>query len=162
MSPHRFPPRPTAVDGERAAEEGIEQYPVFVDYGQRARDSELKACLTGLQRLRVRAPVVLDLKGFGAVVRSGLTDPALDVVEQAFTPGRNALFILVAASYGIQVGADTVAIGLLDERRRLFPDQSRAFLASAEAFLALAFGRDMKILAPLMYMSKADVEAERD
>jgi 7-cyano-7-deazaguanine synthase len=95
-------------------------------------------------------------------VRSGLTDPALDVVEQAFTPGRNALFILVAASYGIQVGADTVAIGLLDERRRLFPDQSRAFLASAEAFLALAFGRDMKILAPLMYMSKADVEAERD
>jgi 7-cyano-7-deazaguanine synthase len=142
-----------------AVEEGIEQYPVFIDYGQRARNRELKACRTGLERLGVRAPTVVDLKGFGAVVRSGLTDSLLDVVEQAFTPGRNALFILVAAAYAMQVGADAVALGLLDERRRLFPDQSRAFLSSAELFLAMAFGRDIKILAPLMHMSKADVVA---
>jgi 7-cyano-7-deazaguanine synthase len=142
-----------------AAEERVEQYPLFIDYGQRARDRELKACIRGLKRLGVRTPAVADLKGFGAIVRSGLTDPVLDVVEQAFTPGRNALFILIAAAYAVQVGADAVAIGLLDERRRLFPDQSCAFLVSAEAFLALALGRDIKILAPLMHMSKADVVA---
>lgn len=139
------------------AEEGGEQYPLFINYGQRARHRELAACQETLARLHLRAPEVADLAGFGTLIRSGLTDPTLDIVDDAFTPGRNALFLLVGAAYASQVGAGAVAIGLLDERYRLFPDQSRSFIEGAQEFLYRALGQEIVLLAPLMSMSKADV-----
>lgn len=99
----------------------------------------------------------MNLSGYGSLIASGLTDPDKDVVADAFTPGRNALFLLVAASYAVTVDAGAVAIGLLDERYRLFPDQSRAFLDECEKLLASALGREIALIAPLMRMSKADV-----
>jgi 7-cyano-7-deazaguanine synthase len=107
--------------------------------------------------LQLPPPEVANLGGFGALIRSGLTDPALDVVQDAFTPGRNALFLLVAASYAATQEAGAVAIGLLDERYRLFPDQSHAFIEEAEEFVYRALGREIRIMAPLMKMSKAAV-----
>jgi 7-cyano-7-deazaguanine synthase len=110
-----------------------------------------------LASLKLPEPSVARLDGFGALIRSGLTDTKLDVVDNAFTPGRNALFLLVAASYAMQVNADAVAIGLLDERYRLFPDQSKVFIEATEEFLFRAMGKQISLLAPLMTMSKSDV-----
>jgi 7-cyano-7-deazaguanine synthase len=140
-----------------AAEEAQRQYPLFIDYGQKARDRELAACRNAMARLGLSDPHIAALAGFGALIPSGLTDPELDVVDDAFTPGRNALFLLVGASYAAICGAGGVAIGLLDERCRLFPDQSRAFLQSAEEFVYRAIGREITLVAPLMHMAKADV-----
>lgn len=139
------------------AEQGQTQHPLFIDYGQKAKERELAACRASMARLGLAAPRVATLAGFGALIRSGLTDPALDIVEYAFTPGRNALFLLLGASYAVTVEAQAVAIGLLDERHRLFPDQSRAFLNSAGEFLYRALGREITVMAPLMSMVKADV-----
>ena len=100
-----------------ARDVGKEQYPLFVDFGQRARTRELAACRRSMAALNLPEPVVMDVNGFGKVVRSGLTDKTLRVYEDAFTPGRNLLFLLVAAAYAHRVGADTVGIGLLHEIR---------------------------------------------
>src|SRR3954451_23853635 len=96
------------------AELGRVQHPLFIDYGQRARDRELAACRASLARLGLPEPRVAGLGGYGALIRSGLTDASLDVVDEAFTPGRNALFLLVGAAYAVTVGAEAVALGLLD------------------------------------------------
>jgi 7-cyano-7-deazaguanine synthase len=140
-----------------AAEEGQTQHPLFIDYGQKARDRELAACRGAMAHLGLPKPQIAALSGFGALIRSGLTDPARDVVNSAFTPGRNALFLLIGASYAVTQSAGAVTIGLLDERYRLFPDQSRAFLESAREFLYRALGREIAVVAPLMTMAKADV-----
>lgn len=142
-----------------AREEGLEQYPLFVDYGQRSKDKELAACRAVLARLGLPEPKVAKLDGFGGLIRSGLTDPSLRVLEDAFTPGRNLLFLLVASSYAVQRGADAVSIGLLHEDSSLFPDQTNNFLAQAEALLSLSTGKSMRVIAPLAEFHKIDVVA---
>jgi 7-cyano-7-deazaguanine synthase len=142
-----------------AQEEGLIQYPLFVDYGQRARDRELAACHHAMSALGLPEPNVADLSGFGALIHSGLTDSSLDIVKDAFTPGRNMLFILIAAAYAVQVKADAISIGLLHESTSLFPDQTSTFLNEAEALICRCMKRDIKLLAPLASFQKADVVA---
>lgn len=142
-----------------AKDEGLEQFPLFVDYGQRAKDKELEACRRVMTRLNLPPPKLANLGGFGELIRSGLTDPNLRVLEDAFTPGRNMLFLLVAASYAYQKGADAVSIGLLHEDASLFPDQTTAFLKDAEKIIKRCMGREMRVLAPLSEFHKIDVVA---
>lgn len=142
-----------------AQEEGLRQYPLFVDYGQRSRGRELAACRRAMADLNLPEPKVADLSGFGTLIRSGLTDPKLHIVEDAFTPGRNMLFLLTAAAYAYQVDADAISIGLLHESTSLFPDQTSAFLHDAEDMIMRCMGRSIRVLAPLTAFHKTDVVA---
>jgi len=140
-----------------AIEEGLRTYPLFVDYGQRARDRELAACSLAMKKLGLPEPEIADLSGFGKLIRSGLTDPNLHIIDDAFTPGRNMLFLLIAAAYAHQKNADAISIGLLHESTSLFPDQTSGFLAEAERMIRLCMGRQIKVLAPLASFTKPDV-----
>ena len=93
-----------------AKEEGIQQFPLFVDYGQRSRDRELAACRSAMAKLQLPDLKVADLSGYGRLIKSGLTDPNQRVLEDAFTPGRNLLFLLVAAAYAFQRDADAIVL----------------------------------------------------
>jgi 7-cyano-7-deazaguanine synthase len=140
-----------------AKESGVAHFPLFIDYGQRAAQREWLTCQAVHQSLRLPVPVRMDLSGFGQVIASGLTREELPVKEEAFTPGRNFLFLLMGSSYAYQVGASSVAIGLLAEQFSIFPDQRRGFLSQAESAISTAMGRDISILTPLMDFGKADV-----
>lgn len=140
-------------------EEGLQQYLLFIDYGQRSRERELAACRRTMDELGLPEPKVANLSGFGELIRSGLTDTTLHVVQDAFTPGRNMLFLLTAAAYAYKVDADAVSIGLLHESTSLFPDQTAAFLNDAENIITRCLGRNIKVLAPLADFLKADVVA---
>ncbi|TAH33671.1 MAG: 7-cyano-7-deazaguanine synthase [Alphaproteobacteria bacterium] len=143
--------------GVLAREEGMEIFPLFVDYGQRAAKKEWDICVNVHNALNMPAPIKMNLCGFGEIIQSGLTSPALDIKEDAFTPGRNLLFLLAGSSYAYQVGAGAVAIGLLAEQFSLFPDQRKPFLNQAEETIKIALGRSIAITAPLFDFSKADV-----
>lgn len=142
-----------------AQEEGLQIFPLFVDYGQRARDRELAACRLAMKKLGLLEPQIADLSGFGQLIRSGLTDSSLHIVDDAFTPGRNMLFLLTAAAYAYQKKADAVSIGLLHESTSLFPDQTSGFLREAERMISQCMGRTIKVLAPLSSFTKPDVVA---
>jgi 7-cyano-7-deazaguanine synthase len=142
-----------------AREEGLVQYPLFIDYGQRSRDRELAACRRAMKELGLPEPVIAELGGYGRLIRSGLTDLNLRIIEDAFTPGRNMLFLLTAAAYAYQIAADAIAIGLLHEETSIFPDQTAAFLSEAEAMLERCMGRQIKVLAPLAAFHKKEVVA---
>lgn len=135
----------------------MEQFPLFIDYGQRAAKREWQTCQAVHHSLGLPTPVRMDLSGFGQVIASGLTREELPLKEAAFTPGRNFLFLLMGSSYAYQVGASSVAIGLLSEQFSIFPDQRRAFLSQAEQAISTAMGRGVSILTPLMDFGKADV-----
>lgn len=143
--------------GVLAQEEGIDVYPLFVDYGQHAAEKEWDACRRVHHQLNLPAPIRMDLSGFGAVIRSGLTSTDLDVKIDAFTPGRNLMFLLMGSAYAYQVGASTVAIGLLAEKFSLFPDQRLAFIEQAERTIEFSLGHRIRIATPLIDFSKADV-----
>jgi 7-cyano-7-deazaguanine synthase len=139
------------------AEEGMIQHPLFIDYGQINREKELSACLYNFRRHNLPSPKIVHIDGYGALLSSGLTDPGKRIFEDAFLPCRNLMFLTVGAAYAYQCGADTVGIGLLDEKHSLFPDQSKSFVADAQALLSKSLNRKIRIAAPLMSFSKADV-----
>src|SRR5689334_13452752 len=101
-------------------EEGMSQLPLFIDYGQLARDREWSTCKQNLSRLGLPTPTIVSLPGYGALLHSGLTDTRKHIVDEAFLPGRNALFLTVGGAYARQEGATAVCIGLLHEAFSLF------------------------------------------
>lgn len=143
--------------GVMAREEGIRTHPLFIDYGQRAGRREWETCQLVHQQLGLPAPTRMALSGFGEVIRSGLTSIDRDVKSEAFTPGRNLLFLLMGGAYAYQVGAGKVAIGLLTEKSSVFPDQQTGFIEQAERAIQAALGRGIRIVTPLIEFSKADV-----
>lgn len=140
-----------------AHEEGLIQFPLFIDYGQRGRQRELEACQANLRKHGLPAPRVAELRGYGALVPSGLTDESKHVFRDAFSPCRNLFFLTVAAAYAFQSGASTIGIGLLDEVNSIFPDQTKSFLWDAETVLSRSLGKPIRVAAPLMTLTKADV-----
>lgn len=137
--------------------DGVKHFPLFVDYGQRAADREWETCQAVHRKLGLPEPTKMDLSGFGQIIASGLTNRNLDVRKDAFTPGRNLMFLLMGSAYAYQISASAVAIGLLSEEFSLFPDQRRSFIKQAETAIEAAIGRNIKILTPLFEFCKADV-----
>lgn len=138
-------------------EEGLHTHPLFIDYGQHSAEMEWETCQQVHAHLELSTPVKMDLSGFGRVIHSGLTSDELNVKEDAFTPGRNLLFLLVGSAYAYQVGASNISIGLLAERFSLFPDQRNEFIEKAESAIEVALSRRIRVLTPLAEFSKADV-----
>ena len=140
-----------------AKEEHLTQYPLFIDYGQKARHKEWQVCQHVHSALNLPMPTKMDLNGFGNIIKSGLTDPQLDIKKDAFTPGRNLIFLVMASAYAYQMKASSISIGLLSEQFSIFPDQTDEFILNAERTIALALGYKINILTPLRNFSKHDV-----
>jgi len=140
-----------------AVDEGISVIPVFIDYGQRALERELEASRRICAQLGLEPPTVVDLSGFGRSVPSGLTRNDMDLNADAFLPGRNLLFLVAAASVAFSRGAAGVVIGLLDESSAIYPDQTASFVQAAERAIEAALGSRIKILTPLITVSKGAV-----
>lgn len=145
--------------GAMLREQAIDNYPLFIDYGQRAAITEWTTCQAVHERLNLPTPVRMDLSGFGKVIQSGLTSATLHIKDDAFTPTRNLLFLVAGAAYAFQMGANAVSIGVLSEEFSLFPDQTQSFIGKAENAIHAALGRHIKVAAPLSEFSKADVLA---
>lgn len=140
-----------------AHEVGLVQYPLFIDYGQLNLKKELNACLYNFQRYGLPAPEVMEIGGYGAMLSSGLTDSRKNIFEDAFLPCRNLLFLTAGAAHAYQHGANSVAIGLLDEKNSIFPDQTMGFISNAEKAITKGLGRNIIILTPLISFSKAEI-----
>lgn len=138
-------------------EQGIEQFPLYINYGQLCYDQEWAACKALHRNHELPMPLKMNLSGFGKVIESGLTRKTKDVKKDAFLPGRNLLFLLAGSSYAFQKGASAVAIGLLNEDKSIFPDQTSTFLENAQKTIYMSYGKEIKILAPLMMFNKGDV-----
>lgn len=143
--------------GVMAKENEIDQRPLFIDYGQIAAFKEWEACKIVHSKYNLPEPTRMDISGFGKIILTGLTDRSLNIRENAFTPGRNFMFLLMGCAYAYQLSVSSVAIGLLSDKFSLFPDQRSLFLTKAEDAIATALGVHINVLAPLFEFGKKDV-----
>lgn len=130
-----------------------------MDYGQLNREREFSALTRVCEDLQLDGPNQLRIEGFGDIVRTGLTDSSLDIVNDAFTPCRNLILITLAASVAYTILSKKIVIGLLSEETILFPDQSDEFLELAEKSISSALGSSMNIVTPLRGFNKKEVVA---
>jgi 7-cyano-7-deazaguanine synthase len=135
----------------------ISALPVFIDYGQRNKDREFASLLKNIETGEFAEPEIFDVSGFGKVIRSGLTDPEKRVYEDAFTPNRNLLFLVLASALAHTRGISNLVLGFLSERTAIFPDQTDRFLQLAETVISESLGVKMNISVPLRDFTKSAV-----
>jgi 7-cyano-7-deazaguanine synthase len=150
-----------------ARERGHRCHALSFDYGQRHR-IELEAAsrvarLMGAVEHRVLAMPI------GAFGHSALTDSAIPVPElpregipATYVPARNTIFLAFALGLAEVVGAQDIYIGVNAVDYSGYPDCRPAFIRAFEytanlATKAAVEGRLLRIQAPLIELSKADI-----
>jgi 7-cyano-7-deazaguanine synthase len=150
-----------------ARAEGFACYALSVDYGQR-HGVEIDAARRVAQALGAIEHRVMhvDLAGIGG---SALTDPSLAVPERptagipiTYVPARNALMLSLALGWMEVLEARDIFIGVNAVDYSGYPDCRPEFIAAYERLAVLATragveGQEIRIHAPLIELSKADI-----
>lgn len=138
-------------------EQSLNALPVFINYGQINHDREWAALVAACSFHKFTDPIRFEFPSFGANIKSGLTDTRLRVNEDAFTPTRNLMFLVLGAAIAHAKGVRNITIGLLAERTTIFPDQTDRFLEKAQCALEECLGSAIRIHAPLRDFTKQEV-----
>jgi len=107
---------------------------------------------------------VVDLRGYGALAESALTaDRAIEMTANGlpttFVPGRNLVFLAVAAAHAYRVGAEVLVGGMCETDFSGYPDCRRAAIDAMERALTLGLDNPVRVATPLMHLSKAQTWA---
>jgi len=138
------------------------------DYGQR-HAVELAVRPAVLQSLRAMSPEwnarlgedhMLDLGLLGRISDTSLTkDVAIAMQENGlpntFVPGRNLLFMMVAATLAYRRGLDVLVGGMCETDYSGYPDCRNDTMQSLQTTLNLGMATDLRIETPLMWIDKA-------
>lgn len=103
---------------------------------------------------------LVDVSGYGALAESALTaDRAIEMAEggppTTFVPGRNLVFLSVAAAHAYRRGIDVLVGGMCETDYSGYPDCRRATIDAMETALSLGLDRPIAVETPLMHLAKA-------
>ena len=151
-----------------AREQGFACHALSVSYGQR-HTSELAAAAELAKSVGAEHKVVtVDLRSIGG---SALTAD-IDVPESGgqgipvtYVPARNTIMLSIALGWAEVLGADDLFCGVNAVDYSGYPDCRPAFIEAFERLANLATkagveGHSLRVHAPLMKMSKADIARE--
>jgi 7-cyano-7-deazaguanine synthase len=141
---------------------------VAFDYGQR-HHIELHARLNVLEELRSKFPAwgsklgedyVLDLAVLGKVSETSLTrDTAFQMeasgLPNTFVPGRNLLFLTLAAALAYRRGLQVLVTGVCETDYSGYPDCRDDTMKAMQLALSLGMDKRFLIETPLMWIDKA-------
>jgi len=145
---------------------------VAFDYGQRHR-IELDARLQVLQAFREQLPSaaarlgedhLLDLSVLGQVGDTALTrertiEMQANGLPNTFVPGRNLLFLTLAAALGYRRQLDVLVGGMCETDFSGYPDCRDDTIKAQQVTLGLGLGSRVIIETPLMWLDKAQTWA---
>lgn len=144
---------------------------ITFDYGQRHR-AEIDIAQKLSVELGAKAHKVLDVGLLNELAVSSLTRdnipvPALGETEEnglpsTFVPGRNILFLTLAAIYAYQVQAEAVITGVCETDFSGYPDCRDEFVKALKHAVSLGIARDIRFDTPLMWLNKAETWALAD
>ena len=155
--------------GAIARADGYDLYALTIRYGQ-VHAAEIDAARRVARARGVMRHIELDvpLSKFGgsALVGEGEIpkDRALDAsdIPITYVPARNTVFLSLAMAWAEAVGAETIVIGVNALDYSGYPDCRPEFLRAFERLASVATragveGQRLRILAPLLDLSKADI-----
>ena len=143
---------------------------VTFDYGQRHR-AEIDIAGKLAATLGARAHKILDTTLLNELAVSSLTrdnipvpawDPTEGGLPSTFVPGRNILFLTLAAIYAYQVEAEAVITGVCETDFSGYPDCRDEFVRALNHAVSLGMAREVRFETPLMWLNKAETWALAD
>jgi 7-cyano-7-deazaguanine synthase len=153
-----------------AAQDGYELYALTVCYGQvHAREIEAARRVARALGAAKHAELEVDLASLGgsALVGAGEIPKDRDLdragdIPATYVPARNTVFLSLALAWAEVAEAEAIVIGVNALDYSGYPDCRPEFLDAFERLAALATrsgveGRPLRILAPLLRLSKADI-----
>jgi 7-cyano-7-deazaguanine synthase len=152
-----------------ARAEGYTLYALTVRYGQvHAREVEAARRVARALGVAEHLEVAVDLGAIGGSALTGHgTIPKDRPLEEGsipatYVPARNTVLLALALAWAEVVGAEAIVIGANAIDYSGYPDCRPAYLEAFERLAALATkagveGRTIRILAPLVHLSKADI-----
>jgi 7-cyano-7-deazaguanine synthase len=159
----------SATAGAIARAEGYQLYALTIRYGQ-VHAREIDAARSVARTLGVVRHIELsvDLSAFGgsALVGDGAIPKHRDLstteIPPTYVPARNTVFLSLALAWSEVVGAEAIVIGVNAIDYSGYPDCRPEYLEAFERLAGLATragitGHRVRILAPLIRMSKADI-----
>jgi 7-cyano-7-deazaguanine synthase len=150
-----------------ARESGFACHALSLDYGQR-HNAELAAAAHVASSLGAREHRVIRL-GLGDLGGSALTDDSIAVpvrptegIPVTYVPARNTVMLALALAWAEVLGARDIFIGVNAVDYSGYPDCRPEFIAAFEQMANLATragvaGNQLRIHAPLQYLSKAQI-----
>jgi 7-cyano-7-deazaguanine synthase len=155
--------------GAIARADGYELYALTVRYGQ-VHVREVAAARDVARALAASRHVQIDVQlasfGGSALVGDGDVpkDRPIDAQEipSTYVPARNTVFLSLAMAWAEVLGAEAIVIGVNALDYSGYPDCRPEYLRAFEQLARLATkagvnGRPLRILAPLIDLSKADI-----
>jgi 7-cyano-7-deazaguanine synthase len=152
-----------------ARAEGYELYALTVRYGQtHAREVEAARAVARALGVAKHLELHVDLSAFGgsALTGDGAIPKDRDLqagdIPSTYVPARNTVFLSLALAWAEVVGASAIIIGVNAIDYSGYPDCRPEYLSAFQRMAALATragvnGQELRILAPLLRLSKADI-----
>jgi 7-cyano-7-deazaguanine synthase len=133
---------------------------VSFDYGQR-HQVELEAA----KKICAHAGVphtIIPVNSLRALGGAALTDERIEIkvppegLPTTFVPGRNILFLTLAAALAYQKGIQHIVTGVCQTDYSGYPDCRSEAIAAIQLAISLGMGRIFYIHTPLMWLTKAE------
>jgi 7-cyano-7-deazaguanine synthase len=155
--------------GAMARAEGYELFALTIRYGQ-VHAREVEAARDVAQALGVARHLELDVPlskiGGSALVGDGAIpkDRSIEAsgIPSTYVPARNTVFLSLAMAWAEVLGAEAVVLGVNALDYSGYPDCRPEYLQAFERLASLATkagveGRSLRVLAPLLQLSKAQI-----
>lgn len=145
------------------------------DYGQRAREREVRAAQDLCKHFNVNHQVI-SLPWLGNLGGSALTQesrwvPKLKLsdlddeaktqqtAKEVWVPNRNGVFINIAASFAEEMGAPQIVVGFNCEEAVTFPDNSLNFIERVNHALSLSTLAGVEVVSYTVHLNKTQIVA---
>ncbi|GLO64568.1 MULTISPECIES: 7-cyano-7-deazaguanine synthase QueC [Oceanobacillus] len=148
-----------------AKEAGYDIYPITFHYGQR-HDREIENAKKVASYFDAAEHKVFSLEFLKEIGGSSLTDQLMEVnqegvgedVPNTYVPGRNTIFLSIAASYAEAIGAEKIYVGVSAVDFSGYPDCRPEFIEAMQQTIFQGTNAEptITIEAPLIDLSKGD------
>jgi 7-cyano-7-deazaguanine synthase len=159
----------SATAGAIARADGYQLYALTIRYGQvHAREVEAARSVARALGVLRHIELAVDLSAFGgsALVGDGTIPKDRDLAERGipatYVPARNTVFLALALAWAEVIGAEAIILGVNAIDYSGYPDCRPEYLEAFERLATLAtragvHGQQVRILAPLLRLSKAEI-----
>lgn len=155
----------------KALQDYDEVHCLTFDYGQK-HAAEITVAQHIAQALNVDSHKLIDMKVLNSLAASSLTRDEIVVPEyteqssdefpNTFVPGRNIVFLTMAAIYAHQLNAEDVITGVCETDFSGYPDCRNEFVKALNTAVTLGLGCQVNFITPLMWLTKAETWALAD
>ncbi len=133
---------------------------ITFDYGQRHRieleSAKKVAEMAGVPHKLVEVSSIKALTNTAMINDSEITTNTTTGLPTTFVPGRNLIFVTLAAAYAYEKGISSLIIGVSQVDFSGYPDCRKNTMESLEKTISLGMDYDFKILTPLIDKDKKE------